>query len=208
MSRVQKNRPPFQQLDQAQARRAAKLAKGAMPAPPPPPSDPKKAAALAKRAAAFEPLQLTEKIFVGARPERAYFAAIAPENRSVWDKNAPRVRFVRPRKGEPIPSKAAEGALIEMVMPLRLGGLFQLQYMLIQQPRGFALQAVRGSFGVLAGLAETWAFEPFKGGTQVTYVRTAVPRFRWLKNYVERNQTKALKQTLEGLKKYIEETAK
>ena len=212
MSRAPKNRPPFQQLQQAQqsqARRAAKLAKSSMPAPPPKPTDPKEAARqemLAKRAAAFEPLQLTDKIFVGVRPERAYFATIAPENRPKWDKNAPRVRFVRASKDQPIPTKPSEGALIELVMPLRLGGLFQLQFMLIQQPRGFALQAVRGSFGVLAGMAETWAFESFKGGTQVSYSRTVVPRFGWLKNYVERNQTKAMKQALEGLKKYIEES--
>ena len=157
---------------------------------------------------ALEPLQLTEKVFIRTRPEKVYFVAINPLDRPRWDANVSRVRYTVGKKGDPMPTKAAEGVTLETIYPLRLGGLFHMQYAMIRQPNGFALQAVKGSFGVLGGLAESWVFEPFKGGTQVTFVRSFVPRFKPLRNYVERNQAKAMKATLEGLKKFVEDQQK
>ena len=199
MARQPHNRPPFQQQT-----RQVKL--------PKPPAAPAQApdAKPARRApkVALEPLQITEKVFIRTRPEKVYFAAINPLDRPRWDANVQRVRYVTAKKGDPTPSRAAEGVILETIYPLRLGGLFHMQYAMIRQPQGFALQAVKGSFGVLGGLAESWVFEPFKGGTQVTFVRSLVPRFRPLRNYVERNQVKAMKATLEGLKKFVEDAQK
>jgi hypothetical protein len=186
MARQPHNRPPIQPNS-----RAIKLPKQAAA----PAIDEKTAARIAK----LQPLTITEKTFVRSRP---------PLERSRWDKSLQRIRFVAPAKGEPIPSKVAENAVIETILPLRLGGLFHMQYVMLRQPQGFALQAVKGSFGVLGGMAESWLFEPFKGGTQVTLQRTLVPRFKPLRAYVERNHTKAMKAALEALKTFVEEPAK
>jgi hypothetical protein len=155
-----------------------------------------------------EPTMLTEKIFVRSRPDRVYFSAINPANRQVWDKNVGRFRFVKPSKTEPAATKVSQGVTVEAFFPMKLGGLFHLRYALIRQPQGFALEATRGSFGLLAGLAESWAFVPFKGGTEVQFTRSLAPRFKPLQAYVERTQRVAMRQTLEGLRKFAETQAK
>jgi hypothetical protein len=195
MARQPHNRPPLQQNT-----RAIKLPKQ----PAAPEIDAKTAARIAK----LQPLTVTEKVFVRSRPEKVYFSSVTPLERSRWDKSLQRIRFVSPSKGAPIPSKVAENAVIETILPLRLGGLFHMQYVMLRQPQGFALQAVKGSFGVLGGMAESWLFESFKGGTQVTLQRTLVPRFKPLRAYVERNHAKAMKTALEALKTFVEETQK
>jgi hypothetical protein len=195
MARQPHNRPPIQQNT-----RAIKLSKQAAA----PVIDDKTAAKIAK----LQPLTITEKTFIRSRPEKVYFSSITPLERSRWDKSLQRIRFVAPSKGEPIPNRVTENTVIETILPLRLGGLFHMQYVMVRQPQGFALQAVKGSFGVLGGMAESWLFEPFKGGTQVTLQRTLVPRFKPLRAYIERNHTKAMKTTLEALKTFVEETQK
>jgi hypothetical protein len=162
----------------------------------------------AARIAKLQPLTITEKTFVRSRPEKVYFSSVTPLERSRWDKSLQRIRFVAAAKGQPIPSKVAENVVIETILPLRLGGLFHMQYVMLRQPQGFALQAVKGSFGVLGGMAESWLFEPFKGGTQVTLQRTLVPRFKPLRAYIERNHTKAMRAALEALKNFVEEPSK
>ena len=216
MTRPARNKPPFKPAPQpvkvkpqaappkGNARGAKPDARGARPD-----AAPGKAGKPARaRRVALEPLTLTEKIFVRARPEKAYFAAIQPGTRAAWDKNLARARFVKPSKSEPAPTKAAPDAVVEMTFPMRLGGLFHMRYALIRQPQGFALEATRGSFGVLAGLAESWSFVPFKGGTEVTLTRSIVPRFRPFRAYAERQQRAGMKSSLEGLKKHVEESPK
>lgn len=181
----------------------------AKPAATPPAGDPKIAGRGRARARpAPEPLILTEKLFVRARPERVYHAAINPVTRAGWDKSLAQLRYSRPKKGETAVTKPVQGALVDAFFPLRLGGLFQMRYALVRQPQGFALEAVRGSFGVLGGLAESWQFQPFKGGTEVTLTRSLAPRLKPLAGWVQTNQRQAMRRTLEGLKRYAEENPK
>ncbi len=157
-----------------------------------------------ERTLSLAPIVITEKIMVRSRPEKIYYALLNQTTRPSWDKNVVRVRFMKPSRNEVAPTKPAQDVVTEFVFPLGLGGVFHMRYALLQQPHGFALEAVRGAFGVLAGMAESWAFVPFKGGTEVTLQRTIVPRFKMLRNYVERNHSKAIKQTLEGMRKFVE----
>lgn len=173
-----------------------------------PPAVPAKPAGRGRARVAPEPLVLTEKLFVRARPERVYHAAINPTTRAGWDRSLAQLRFSRPKKGETAVTKPVQGALVDAFFPMRLGGLFQLRYSLVRQPQGFALEAVRGSFGVLAGLAESWSFQPFKGGTEVTLTRSLAPRLRPLTNWVQTNQRAAMRRSLEGLKGYAEANPK
>ncbi len=161
-----------------------------------------------KERPAPETITFTEKIIVRTRPERAYFAISDMSKRSLWDKHAIRSKFIAPAKGIPVPTKPFEGAMFEYMMPMRMGGVFQFRYAMLRQPQGFALEAVRGGLGVLGGMAESFAFATFKGATEITLTRTIVPRFKALKNYVQKNHEKALKETLEGLRKYIEDNTK
>ncbi|HEX2863755.1 MAG TPA: hypothetical protein VHN99_04245 [Deinococcales bacterium] len=160
------------------------------------------------RRVALEPVIITEKILVRSRPDKAYFSVIDPAKRTLWDKKVGRVRFIKPSKTETAATKAVEGALLEFLFPLRLGGMFQMRYDLIRQPLGFQLNAVRGSFGVLAGLAEAWQFVQNKGATEVQLTRSLAPRFKPLRGWVEDQHRKAMRATLEGLKKYVETPAK
>lgn len=161
-----------------------------------------------RRRVAIEPLIITEKILVRSRPDRAYFSVIDPAKRTTWDTKVSRVRFIKPSKTEPAAKKAVEGALLEFLFPLRLGGMFQMRYDLIRQPLGFQLNAVRGSFGVLAGLAEAWQFAPARGATEVQLTRSLAPRFKPMRSWVEEQHRKAMRATLEGLKKYAETASK
>jgi hypothetical protein len=204
MTRPSRNKPPFQQL---QTRKLPKKLREQL-APPVPveveePSKKKK-----KVRPAPETITFTEKIVVRTRPERAYFAIVDMSKRSLWDKHAVRSRFIAAAKGIPVPTKPFEGAMFEFMMPMRMGGVFQFRYAMLRQPQGFALEAVRGGLGVLGGMAESFAFATFKGATEITLTRTIVPRFKPLTAYVKRNHEKALKETLEGLRKYIEENTK
>lgn len=149
-------------------------------------------------------ITLQEKIFIGIRPEKVYFAALNPLTRVIWDKNLNRARFAKSGKNDPMPTKVAPEVLVNVNFPVRLGGVFQMRFADVRAPLGFSWVAVRGSFGLLGGLGEVWQFQTFKGGTQVMLTRQIVPRIRFFHSYVEQNHIKAMKQTLENLKRYVE----
>ncbi len=165
--------------------------------------DPKKKKQLER----FESLTLTEKIFVRVRPEKAYFLALPQDQRAKWDATVARSQFVAPGKKMPVPTKAVQGVGFELVYKATTVGMFRYRYEFVQQPTGFMLQATQGGSILFAGVAESWAFQGARGGTEITLTRTYVPRFKWLRNRAVQYQEKFLKTTLEGLKKYIEENA-
>jgi Polyketide cyclase / dehydrase and lipid transport len=165
--------------------------------------DPKKKKALER----FESLTLTEKIFVRTRPEKAYFLTLAQDKRDQWDPAVVRSKFMAPAKKMPVPSKPAQGVNFELVYKGMTVGMFRYRYEFVQQPTGFMLQATQGGSILFAGVAESWAFQSARGGTEVTLTRTYVPRFKWFRNRAVQYQEKNLKPTLEGLKKYLEANA-
>ncbi len=205
---MSRNRPPFQQMQQ---QRRAKLPKEMRPGAVAQQQtlleqDPKKRAKLEKARERYQPITLTEKIIIRARPEKVYYAALPQNERAKWDKTVTRSQFLSPdpKKKVPVPTKAAEGVYLELTYNSMLLGGFQFRYEFVRAPNGFVLQATKGGSILLAGIAESWAFVPAKGGTEVTLTRTYVPRFKWLKKRADQSQEKATKDALEGLKKYIE----
>jgi hypothetical protein len=203
---MSRNRPPFQQMQ-----RRVKLPKEMRPGAATQQQeileqDPKKKAQLEKIQARYQPITLTEKIFVRARPEKVFYAALPQNERSKWDKDVRVSRFLSPdpKRKVPVPAKAAEGVYVEFVYGSMLLGSFQFRYEFVRQPNAFVLQATKGGSLLLAGMAESWAFQTSKGGTEITLTRTYVPRFKWLKSRADKNQEKSVKAVLEGLKKYVE----
>ncbi len=203
---MSRNRPPFQQMQ-----RRVKLPKEMRPGAAAQQQtildqDPKKKAQLEKMQARYQPITLTEKIFVRARPEKVFYTALSQNERSKWDKAVKISRFLSPdpKKKVPIPTKAAEGVYVEFVYGSMLLGGFQFRYEFVRQPNAFVLQATKGGSLLLAGMAESWAFQTSKGGTEITLTRTYVPRFKWLKSRADKNQQKSVRDVVEGLKKYVE----
>ena len=206
---MSRNRPPpFQQMQ-----RRAKLPKEMRPGAAAQQQviieqDPKKKAKLEKARERYQPVTLTEKIVIRARPEKVFYAALPQNERAKWDKTVTRSQFLSPdpKKKVPAPSKATEGVYLELTYNTMLLGGFQFRYEFVRAPNGFVLQATKGGSILLAGIAESWAFAPAKGGTEVTLTRTYVPRFKWLKKRADQSQEKGTKEALEGLKKYVETT--
>jgi hypothetical protein len=168
--------------------------------------DPKKRAKLEKQRERYQPITQTEKIVVRARPEKVFYAALPQNERAKWDKTVTRSQFLspNPKAKIPAPSKAAEGVYLELTYNSMLLGGFQFRYEFVRAPNGFVLQATKGGSILLAGIAESWAFAPTKGGTEVTLTRTYVPRFKWLHKRAVQSQEIAIKTALEGLRKYVE----
>jgi hypothetical protein len=168
--------------------------------------DPKKRAKLEKQRERYSPITQTEKITIRARPEKVFYAALPQNERAKWDKTVTRSQFLspNPKAKIPAPSKAAEGVYLELTYNTMLLGGFQFRYEFVRAPNGFVLQATKGGSILLAGVAESWAFAPAKGGTEVTLTRTYVPRFKWLHKRAVQSQEVAIKTALEGLKKHIE----
>jgi hypothetical protein len=199
------NKPPFQQMQprvkipkEVKAQTAAAAAQRAELE-----KDPKKKRALER----FESLTVTEKIFVRARPEKAYFLTLPQSDRIKWDPTVARSMHVAPAKKMPVPSKPAQGVGFELVYKGLSVGMFRYRYEFLQQPTGFMLQATQGGSLLFAGMAESWAFQGARGGTEITLTRTYVPRFKWFRHRAVQYQEKNLKPTLEGLKKFIEANA-
>jgi len=155
----------------------------------------------------YESLSLTEKIFVRVRPEKAFFLALPQDQRYKWDATVVRSKFVAPGKKMPVPTKVAQGVNIELNYNAVMVGMFRFRYEYIQQGTGFMLQATQGGSILFAGMAESWAFQGVRGGTEITVTRTYVPRFKLLKKRAVDYQEKFFKSTLEGIKKYIEANA-
>jgi hypothetical protein len=168
--------------------------------------DPKKRARLEKQRERYQPITQTEKILIRARPEKVFYAALPQNERAKWDKTVSRSQFLspNPKAKIPVPSKAAEGVYLELTYNTMLLGGFQLRYEFVRAPNGFVLQATKGGSILLAGVAESWAFAPAKGGTEVTLTRTYVPRFKWLHKRAVKSQESAIQTALDGLKKYVE----
>jgi Polyketide cyclase / dehydrase and lipid transport len=198
------NKPPFQQQQRLRIPKEMKAQSAAAEQQRRElEQDPKKKKQLER----FESLTLTEKIFVRVRPEKAYFLALPQDQRAKWDATVARSQFVAPGKKMPVPTKAAQGVGFELVYKATTVGMFRYRYEFVQQPTGFMLQATQGGSILFAGVAESWAFQGARGGTEITLTRTYVPRFKWLRNRAVQYQEKFLKATLEGLKRYIEENA-
>jgi hypothetical protein len=200
-----RNKPPFQQIQQrvripkeikAQSAAAAQQREELE-------KDPKKKKLLER----YESLTLTEKIFVRVRPEKAFFLALPQDARYKWDSTVARSKFIAPGKKMPVPTKAAQGVGFELGYGALLVGMFRFRYEFIQQGTGFMLQATQGGSILFAGMAESWAFQGVRGGTEITLTRTYVPRFKWLKKRAIDYQEKFIKAPLEGLKKFIEANA-
>lgn len=168
--------------------------------------DPKKRAKLEKQRERYQPITQTEKIMIRTRPEKVFYAALPQNERAKWDKTVTRAQFLspNPKAKIPAPTKAAEGVYLELTYNSMLLGGFQFRYEFVRSPNGFVLQATKGGSILLAGIAESWAFAPAKGGTEVTLTRTYVPRFKWLHKRAVKSQETAIKTALEGLKKYVE----
>jgi hypothetical protein len=158
-----------------------------------------------------EPLTLTEKVFIGVRVEKVFPVALAGiVNRSTWDDSVSRSGYSPPRKkGETVITKPIEGAVLDYMLPFTLGGVFQMRIAIVRQPQGrqmqgygFAIEAIRGGLGPVAGIAESWQLVPMRGGTELTITRMVVPRFKWLKNYVEGGHRKALRGAIEAFVKH------
>jgi hypothetical protein len=158
-----------------------------------------------------EPLTLTEKVFIGARVEKVFPVALAGVvNRATWDESVSRSGYTTVRKkGQEVITKPIEGAILDYTWPFTLGGIFQMRIAIVRQPQGrqlqgygFALEAIRGGLGPVGGLAESWQLVPMRGGTEVTITRMVVPRFKWLKKYVEERHRKALRGTIEAFVKH------
>jgi hypothetical protein len=200
-----RNKPPFQQIQQrvripkeikAQSAAAAQQREELE-------KDPKKKKLLER----YESLTLTEKTFVRVRPEKAFFLALPQDGRYKWDSTVARSKFIAPGKKMPVPTKAAQGVGFELNYGAVLVGMFRFRYEFIQQGSGFMLQATQGGSILFAGMAESWAFQGVRGGTEITLTRTYVPRFKWLRKRAIEYQEKFIKAPLEGLKKFIEANA-
>lgn len=165
--------------------------------------DPKKKKLLER----YESLSLTEKIFVRVRPEKAFFLALPQDQRYKWDATVVRSKFIAPGKKMPVPTKVAQGVGFELNYNSVMVGMFRFRYEYIQQGSGFMLQATQGGSILFAGMAESWAFQGVRGGTEITVTRTYVPRFKILRKRAVAYQEKFFKSTLEGIKKYIEANA-
>jgi hypothetical protein len=204
---MSRNRPPFQQMQQRRAKLPKEMRPGAVAQQQTIlEQDPKKKAKLEKARERYQPVTLTEKIVIRARPEKVYYAALPQNERLKWDKTVTRSQFLSPdpKKKVPAPTKAAEGVYLELTYNSILLGGFQFRYEFLRAPNGFVLQATKGGSILLAGIAESWAFAPTKGGTEVTLTRTYVPRFKWLQKRAAQTQESGTKLALEGLKKYVE----
>jgi hypothetical protein len=203
---MSRNRPPFQEMQRRQ-KLPKEMRPGAMQKQEALiEQDPKKRAKLEKQRERYQPITQTEKITIRARPEKVFYAALPQNERAKWDKTVSRSQFLspNPKAKIPAPSKAAEGVYLELTYNTMLLGGFQFRYEFVRAPNGFVLQATKGGSILLAGVAESWAFAPAKGGTEVTLTRTYVPRFKWLHKRAVQSQESAIKTALEGLKKYIE----
>jgi hypothetical protein len=200
-----RNKPPFQQTQQrvrvpkeVKAQSAAALAQREEIE-----KDPKKKKLLER----YESLSLTEKIFVRARPEKAFFWTFPQDTRYKWDPSVVRSRYIAPGKKMPVPSKAAQGVNVEFNFNAAFAGMFRFRYEFVQPGAGFILQATQGGSLLFAGMSESWTFQGIRGGTEITLTRTYVPRFKLFKKRAADYQDKYFKATLEGLKKYIEQNA-
>ena len=118
-----------------------------------------------------------------------------------------RSKFIAPGKKMPVPTKVAQGVGFELNYNSVMVGMFRFRYEYIQQGSGFMLQATQGGSILFAGMAESWAFQGVRGGTEITVTRTYVPRFKILRKRAVAYQEKFFKSTLEGIKKYIEANA-
>jgi hypothetical protein len=207
MTGVSRNRPPFQEMQRRQ-KLPKEMRPGAMQQKQESllEQDPKKRARLEKQRERYQPITQTEKIVVRARPEKVFYAALPQNERAKWDKTVTRSQFLspNPKAKIPAPSKAAEGVYLELTYNTMLLGGFQFRYEFVRAPNGFVLQATKGGSILLAGIAESWAFAPTKGGTEVTLTRTYVPRFKWLHKRAVQSQEIAIKTALEGFRKYVE----
>ncbi len=204
---MSRNRPPFQQMQQRRAKLPKEMRPGAVAQQQTIlEQDPKKKAKLEKARERYQPVTLTEKIVIRARPEKVFYAALPQNERAKWDKTVTRSQFLSPdpKKKVPAPTKAAEGVYLEFFYNNWLLGQFQLRYEFLRAPNGFVLQATKGGSILLAGIAESWAFAPAKGGTEVTLTRTYVSRFKWLEKRAAKSQETGTREALEGLKKYVE----
>ncbi len=204
---MSRNRPPFQQMQQRRAKLPKEMRPGAAAQQQAIlEQDPKKLAKLEKARERYQPITLTEKIIVRARPEKVFYAALPQNERAKWDKSVSRSQFLSPnaKKKVPVPTKAAEGVYLELTYNTLLLGGFQFRYEFVRSPNGFVLQATKGGSILLAGIAESWAFAPAKGGTEITLTKTYVPRFKWLHKRAVQSQEKSTREALEGLKKYVE----